>query len=309
MFILSGIKMIKDLIKRISGKKASGERLRATGEQKKPPQAENGIIISAIEAAAPMDRTLWCRYEMKYVISETKAAAIQNFIRPYIELDRYSKLQPDGFYSIVSLYLDSDNMQFCIESLRGVLKRFKLRIRSYSDNPEYPRFFEIKRRSNRVIIKSRARVRTQDVPVILEGRYLPPVGNYKQDIDAIRQFQLYMRSVHAKPKVLIKYQRCAYEGKMHNRVRVTFDKNLCYKVTSDPEVLLGGSDFQYNSVTNRNIILEIKFTGRYPAWLGRMATAFGLNQRSMSKYASSIKQACSLGFCGPTIPVKELMYG
>ncbi|MHC4265571.1 MAG: VTC domain-containing protein [Planctomycetota bacterium] len=301
--------MIRDLIKRISGKKVSVVPLRPIAGQKEAPQASESVVKSAVDAAAPIDRTLWCRYEMKYVISESKAAAIQNFIRPYIELDRYSKLQPNGFYPIVSLYLDSNNMQLCIESLRGVLKRFKLRIRSYSDNPEYPRFFEIKRRSNRVIIKSRARVRTQDVPILLEGRYVPPIGNYKQDIDAIRQFQLYMRSVHAKPKVLIKYQRCAYEGKMHNRVRVTFDKKLCYKVTSDPEVLLGRPGFQYNSATLRGVILEIKFTGRYPAWLGRMATTFGLRQRSMSKYASSIKQACSLGFCGPTIPVKELMYG
>ena len=301
--------MIRDSIKRIFGKKASVVPLRPITEQNQLQPTSESAVKSAVEAAAPIDRTLWCRYEMKYVISKSKAAAIQNFIRPYIELDRFSKLQPDGFYPIVSLYLDSDNMQLCIESLRGVLKRFKLRIRSYSDNPDYPRFFEIKRRSNRVIIKSRARIRTQDVPILLEGRYLPPIGNYKQDIDAIRQFQLYMRSVHAKPKVLIKYQRCAYEGIMHNRVRVTFDKNLCYKVTSNPEVLLGGSGFQYNSATLRNVILEIKFTGRYPAWLGRMASAFGLRQRSMSKYASSIKQACSLGFCGPTIPVKELMYG
>jgi hypothetical protein len=301
--------MFRDLIKRILAKKGAVAPLRLGIEQKEPPQTSETVVKSAVEAAAPIDRTLWCRYEMKYIISKSKAAAIQNFIRPYIELDRFSKLQPNGFYPIVSLYLDSDNMQLCIESLRGVLKRFKLRIRSYSDDPEYPRFFEIKRRSNRVIIKSRARVRTQDVPNLLEDRYLPPIGNYKQDIDAVRQFQLYMRSVHARPKVLIKYQRCAYEGKMHNRVRVTFDKNLCYKVTSDPGVLLGGPGFQYNSATHRNVILEIKFTGRYPAWLGRMATAFGLRQRSMSKYASSIKQACSLGFCGPTIPVKELMYG
>jgi hypothetical protein len=109
------------------------------------------------------DRTLKCRFEMKYVISESKAAAMQRFIEPYLELDYYSKLQPHGCYPIVSLYLDSDNMQLCIESLRGKLKRFKLRIRSYSDEPNYPRFFEIKRRANVVIIKSRARVRTEDV--------------------------------------------------------------------------------------------------------------------------------------------------
>jgi hypothetical protein len=301
--------MIGEFLKSISRKRSSVVPLRTLSEQKKPPQASQSVVTSAVEAAAPIDRTLWCRYEMKYVISETKAAAIKDFIRPYIDLDRYSKLQPDGNYPIVSLYLDSDNMQLCIESLRGVLKRFKLRIRSYSDNPDYPRFFEIKRRSNRIIIKSRARIRTQDVPILLAGRYVPPIGNYKNDIDAIRQFQLYMKSIYAKPKVLIRYKRCAYEGKMHNRVRITFDRNLCYKVTTQPQVLMSGSGWLANPVTARNVILEIKFTGRYPAWLGQMAANFGLDQRSMSKYATSIKQACSLGFCGPTIPLGELKYG
>ncbi|MHC4758245.1 MAG: VTC domain-containing protein, partial [Planctomycetota bacterium] len=223
--------MIGDFIKRITSKKASVVPIQPVAQKKKLSQSAENSLASTVEDAAPIDRTIWCGYEMKYVISEAKTAAIQEFIRPYLGLDRYSKLQPDGFYPIVSLYLDSDNMQLCIESLRGILKRFKLRIRSYSDNPDYPRFFEIKRRSNRVIIKSRARVQTADVPTLLSGIYLPPIGNNKKEIEALQQFQLYMRSVHAKPKVLIRYNRCAHEGKMHNRVRVTFDKKLCYKVT------------------------------------------------------------------------------
>jgi hypothetical protein len=96
---------------------------------------------------------------------------------------------------------------------------------------------------------------------------------------------------------------------MHNRVRVTFDKKLCYKVTDDTRVLMSGTGWQYNPATFRNVILEIKFTGRYPAWLGRMASMFGLGQRSMSKYASSIEDACALGFCGPTVPVGEFKNG
>jgi len=241
---------------------------------------------------------------MKYVISESKAAAIARFIEPYLDLDHYSKLQPHGCYPIVSLYLDADNLQLCKESLRGKLKRFKLRIRSYSDDPNYPRFFEIKRRANVVIIKSRARVRTEDVATLLSGRYVPPVGNYKIDVDAIKQFQLYMKSINASPKVLIRYLRRAYEGNMDNRVRVTFDRQLAYRVSSDPEVLFNGRSWKHHPVTLRCVILEIKFTGRYPAWLGRMAEYFDLRQRSMSKYANSLVRACELRFCAPTVPIQ-----
>jgi hypothetical protein len=251
----------------------------------------------------PADRTLWCRYEMKYVIGESKAAQIARFIGPYLKLDHYSKLQPSGFYPIVSLYLDSDDLRLCKESLLGFLKRFKLRIRSYTDDPSYPRFFEIKRRANTVIIKSRARVKTEDVPTLLSGRYVPPAHDYKADVDAIRQFQLYMRSVDARPVVLIRYLRRAYEGDSENRVRVTFDRQLAYNVSKAPEVLLHGRGWQPSPITLNSVILEIKFTGRYPAWLGRMTDYFDLRQRSMSKYATSLKRACSLRFCAPQLSV------
>lgn len=249
------------------------------------------------------DRTLWCRYEMKYVISRSKAAAIARFIEPYLKLDRYCKAQPSGAYPIVSLYLDSDNLRLCKESLRGHLKRFKLRVRSYSDEPDCPRFFEIKRRANTVIIKSRARVMHHDVATLLSGRYVAPLHNYKTEVDVLKQFQLYMKSISAKPKVLVRYMRRAYEGNMENRVRVTFDRQLAYKVSNDPEVLFNGQGWQHNPVTLRGVILEIKFTGRYPAWLGRMARYFDLRQRSMSKYATSMKKACSLRFCAPEVPI------
>jgi hypothetical protein len=242
------------------------------------------------------DRTLWCRYEMKYVISESKAAAIVRFIEPYLQLDCYCSALPVGSYPIVSLYLDSDNLQLCRESLQGLLNRFKLRIRSYSDNPDYPRFFEIKRRANTVIIKSRARVMPNNVSVLLAGHYVPPLQNHQTEADALRQFQLYMKSIGAGPKLLIRYMRQAYEGEGENRVRVTFDRQLVYKVSNNTGISLNGQGWQHNI---SGVVLEIKFTGRYPAWLGRMVRYFDLRQQSMSKYVTSMKKACSMGFCAP----------
>ena len=282
----------------------TGESITNTPGQGKGPDHYKSEEGGGKRATEFVDRTLRCRYEMKYVVSQSKAAAIERFIQPYIALDHYSKLQQGGCYPIVSLYLDSDNLRLCVESLRGVLKRFKLRIRSYSDDPDYPRFFEIKRRTNTVIIKGRARVRTEDVAALLAGRYVPPLRNDKTDADTIRQFQLYMKSINAQPKVLIRYFRKAYEGNMENRVRITFDRNLRYKVSSDPDVLFGGQGWHHNHITLRDVILEVKFTGRYPAWLGRMVNYFGLRQRSVSKYATSMKKACLLRFCAPKVPVE-----
>lgn len=248
-----------------------------------------------------IDTTLASRYEMKYLISEAKATAIERFVFDYLPIDHYSKLQPYGCYPIVSLYVDSPDLMLCRESLTGILNRFKLRIRSYSDDLSYPRFCEIKRRANVVIIKSRARVKTQDLATILAGRYMPPQKNHSKEIEALRQFLLYYNSINAGPVILVRYMRKAYEGTSDNRVRVTFDTNLCFNTSTTAEVLLGGSGWQKNNVSLHGVILEIKFTGRFPAWLNRMTRYFGLRQRSMSKYTTSVQNACRLGFCAPKI--------
>lgn len=246
------------------------------------------------------DRTLRCRHEIKYHITESKAEAISQFIRPYIEMDRYSKLHRNGDYPIVSLYLDSKELQLCKESLGGHKNRFKLRIRSYTDEPDYPRFLEIKRRMNTIIIKSRARVMEKDVPALLAGLPLPP-QNYTADTDTINQFQLYMDSIRAKPAVLVRYMRRAYEGSSHNRVRVTFDRELAYCITNSTQVRLGGGGWHRNPYTIGGVILEIKFTDCYPSWLTQMVKYFNLRQRSVSKYASSIRDSCLLRFCAPQV--------
>ncbi|MBN2183464.1 MAG: polyphosphate polymerase domain-containing protein [Sedimentisphaerales bacterium] len=250
------------------------------------------------------DRTLKCRHEMKYHISESTAEGITQFIKPYIQMDRYSKLHRNGDYPIVSLYLDSDELRLCKESLRGHKNRFKLRIRSYTDEPDYPRFLEIKRRMNTIIIKSRARVMSSDITNILAGIPLPP-QNYTADTDTINQFQLYLNSIRAKPVVLIRYMRRAYECNMHNRVRVTFDRDLSYCVTDLPHVRLSGGGWQRNPFTNGGVILEIKFTDHYPTWLSQMVKYFNLRQRSISKYASSVEDSLLLRFCAPVVQGNE----
>jgi len=250
----------------------------------------------------PTDRTLGCRYEMKYIISESKAGAIARFIEPYLKLDHYSRLRPDGAYPIVSLYLDSPNLQLCRESLEGHKNRFKLRIRSYTDDPNYPRFFEIKRRVGTIIIKDRARVVT---PKTALADLLSPLSlseqTYKGYEEILKQFRLYKNTINAGPVVRVRYSRRAYESDTENRVRVTFDRQLAYNVGREANVSLVGPGWQRHSI--KNVILEIKFTGRYPAWLSRMVECFDLHQQSVSKYATSIKDACLLGFCAPKIAI------
>jgi hypothetical protein len=264
------------------------------------PRGKEGGGAVGEKAKEFVDRMLQCRFEMKYVITESKAEVLRQFLKPYIQPDRYSKLQRGGWYPIVSLYLDSPDLRLCRETLTGQKNRFKLRIRSYTDEPDYPRFVEIKRRINNVILKSRSRVMERDVEPFLAGVPLAP-QNFKMDIEALNQFQLYVRSINARPMVLIRYLRQAYESDSENRVRITFDRELFYSVTAKPEVRLGGTGWETNFVTVGFVILEIKFTGCYPRWLSRMVEYLNLLQRPVSKYVTSMQQASMLRFCAPQL--------
>ncbi|MFC1764112.1 VTC domain-containing protein [Planctomycetota bacterium] len=246
------------------------------------------------------DRVLGCRHELKYLVSEAQTVAISQFLAPHLAVDRYSKLQPQGYYPIVSLYLDSLDLRLARETLEREKNRFKLRIRSYSDDLEYPVFVEIKRRINRIILKSRTRIRHQDIPAVISGRALVH-QDARMDLKTLNQFQLYTQTLRANPVMLVRYLRKAYEGGTESRIRVTFDRDLSYKKTNTTDITLGGSGWQRNTLSQHGTILEIKFTGTYPHWLSEMTACFGLQARGVSKYASSIQQSTASGFCVPRV--------
>ncbi len=241
------------------------------------------------------DKTPWCRHEFKYLITEVQAALILEHIRPYMRPDPYCI---DGSYPLVSLYLDSDDLRLCRESLEGVKNRFKLRIRSYSDSPDEPRFFEIKRRINRIIVKNRARVEDHAVAALLAGASRAPCDGTEAS-RTLDQFLHYQRLINAKPTLRVRYLRQAFVGLCNDRTRVTFDRQLSFNVTYTPTVRLDDDGWQ--RLPRHGVILEIKFTEWCPAWLSQMIRCFGLQSRSLSKYARLVKRASGLRFCGPTV--------
>jgi len=238
---------------------------------------------------------LSCRYELKYRISESRARAIADFIKLYLHKDKYALSTPSGDYPISSLYFDSDGLRLCRDTIEGRMNRFKLRVRTYSDEPKSPCFFEVKRRINNVILKGRARVKKSDIPLILSGRL--PDSVYKEDEQVLRQFQLYKDSLNARPLILVRYDRQAFEGDTTTRVRVTFDRNLHYKTVTTPEVEVYGAN--WHRVPLNFVVLEIKFTKQFPSWLSSMVKCFDLKQGAFSKYVSTIKQSNSLGASSP----------
>ncbi len=243
------------------------------------------------------DKMLSCRHEIKYRIRESKARAIAKYIQAYIPVDQYARKRPNLEYPISSLYFDSNELHLCKETLNRKANRFKLRVRCYDDNPETPCFVEIKRRLNNVILKDRCRLPKESLEKVIQGLHVPE-SLYKKDKKSLQQFQFYLRALCARPVVLVRYMRQAFEGDSSNRVRVTFDRQLSFKTTDQAVLEVNGNGWQ--RVPMDFVILEIKFTQRYPLWLSEIVKIFDLKQTAMSKYVSTVKQSCSMGFCAPT---------
>lgn len=235
------------------------------------------------------DRMQLQRWELKYVIPEDVALAVREFVRSYLELDEYGAKRPDLSYTIHNLYLDSDDLAIYWGTINGDKNRYKLRLRFYEDNPQAPVFFEIKRRMNEAIMKQRGGVKRPAVEAVLAGHIPAPselVSGDPRQLGALQRFvELSMRHA-AHPVAHVRYDREAWISVHDNSVRVTMDRN----VLISPEFVARFSD-QLDDPTcvfGRLVILELKFTGRFPDWFKEMVRIFNLRQGSASKYADGI---------------------
>lgn len=262
------------------------------------PSVQAGNVGVVKKQPKPVDTVMGCRYELKYYVTESKAQAVMAFVRTLLPVDKYSE-KLGGAYPISTLYLDSHNLQLCRESIEGHKNRFKLRIRSYTDDPSYPCFLEIKRRMNGICMKDRARMSPLRLPELFSGTYCDETG---ESDHAFNQFMLYLKTINAGPMMKVRYNRFAFEGKGKNRVRVTFDRQIACKAVTTPDVTLNGSGWQLHPGTG--VVLEIKFTDKYPQWLHQLVSMFGLQRQSFSKYARSMEQSGMLRFCGPQVPIR-----
>lgn len=229
------------------------------------------------------------RFELKYLIPERVALLARDFVASYLEIDEYGALRPNLSYPVHSLYLDSDDLSTYHQTVNGTKNRFKLRLRYYDDRPDTPVFFEIKRRVNDCILKQRGGVRRDAVPSLLAG-HLPEPSHLLSDepkhMVALQRFSLLMNQINARPKAHVAYVREAWISEENNAVRVTMDRQMTCEPRFVPEVSTGSE----NPVMpfGQQVILELKFTDRFPDWFGEMIRVFSLMQFAAAKYAEGV---------------------
>ena len=235
------------------------------------------------------DRLQSQRFEMKYVISESAALVARDFVRAYLKLDEFGVGKSQLSYPVHSIYLDSEDLKLYHETINGNRNRYKLRVRFYNDDLESPLFLEIKRRCDNTISKQRCAIRRSALAAVLDGQ-IPPasqiISRQPKQIMALENFVRHCVSIGAHPKGHVAYLREAWLSPDDNSVRVTMDRSVYFDATPGLNICT-----KMNSpvlVFGKQVILELKFTGRFPNWFNELVRSLGVMQRSAAKYADGL---------------------
>lgn len=237
------------------------------------------------------------RHEFKYAIPWRYVDSVRRFVEPYCELDHHSALEPDNFYQVNSLYLDTRGLEFLRQRIDGKDGRFNMRVRCYGDGGEAPYFLEIKRKSGTTGKKYRSVATAQEWPAILRDPGFRVTGD-DNDKDC-RNKTLFLRmaiSYAIEPRLLTQYRRCAYVSCVDEYARVTLDIDMKYRVQDHFGMVADNDMINYDNETiyardmfsDAAVILELKSNiGQVPTWMLDLISTFDLKQQGFSKYKSS----------------------
>ncbi len=239
-------------------------------------------------------RVLSQRFEAKYVVSEVQALSIRDYIEPYVVADAHAECYP-----VTSLYLDSPDMRMYWSSELGESNRWKLRVRTYSDDAGAPLFFEVKQRIDRIIRKYRALVRRDCMERVLRGGEVGPdimhAGDDGKGLANLYKFRDLMETMFATPRAGVRYEREAYVSTFEEPVRITFDRRLAALPSAGYAPEYWSSDAPWRLLEQFPVILEIKFTDAFPYWVRQLVWRFDLMRISLAKYVACVKTLNNAG--------------
>lgn len=247
----------------------------------------------------PQVRTTFERYELKYWVTERTARALATFVAPWLAPDERSRRTEAGAVQRnVSLYLDTRGLRFYEAHLASSPDRIKLRVRGYGDPPTGSAFFEVKRKVKSVSLKLRAVLPMDRVRAVLLGR-VDPAECPERDRAHLEQFVSSMLLHRAEPRLLVGCFREAFVGRRAGEdVRMTFDRDIAWQPATGLELrpsprawrplapsAVGGAT---SWLGESRVLVELKFRGYPPAWMGEAVARFGLVRESFSKYVTAI---------------------
>lgn len=210
------------------------------------------------------------RYERKYLLDRDTAYLFKQRISYVLKPDNAGI---DGLYHISSLYFDDQYKSSFFDKQNGVLRRDKFRARFYDYNKDLIRF-ECKHKQGEMICKESKIITSEQYERMCMGEY----DFMKSDQNpAVRKFFTAHLLRHMLPSVMIDYDRQAYIHPAGN-VRITFDTDLTASLPESEQV--------YTIISEKNVIMEVKYDNFIPSYINALITGEQFSQQlSISKFA------------------------
>ena len=226
------------------------------------------------------------RKEYKYYVPSSSLELLRDRVRNHMDHDPHCRDLEDHRYVVRSIYLDTTNLLFYYEKIDGQAYRKKLRIRTYN-NPEEKglAFLEIKRKIEDTILKERALIEFDETEKLSNGANIqlaPKEGNSHAGRVTLNRFIFLTKRLQLSPKVLITYEREAFEDELNPDLRITFDMNVRSYYEPTYQQIFQEKDLR--TFTDPYFILEVKFSTVMPLWVREVIRDFRLHQQSISKY-------------------------
>ena len=215
------------------------------------------------------------RHELKYVVTATQMALLENRIRNLVPLDRH--VGPDGKYRIRSLYFDDYYNSYYNENEIGTDPREKFRIRIYNGDPGRISL-ELKRKEHGMTQKLSCKLTREQCEQLMKGRPLPVDNSYPP---ILQKLNLQMRTRLLKPKAIVEYERVPFVDPLGN-TRITLDMNIR---SSDYCTMFFEPEVPGRPVMEAGRhILEVKYDEYLPDYIYRNLQLEKLHQTAFSKY-------------------------
>lgn len=204
----------------------------------------------------------------------------KKFLLPIENVDKAKKIilancKPDehaDHYMANTMYWDSEGLSIYKKSVEQAPIRFKLRARWYGDDKIW---LEIKRKEDNFTKKSR---------LSLPATVLDDWANGKVDTSSqlVREFVKAIFEIGAKPILLVRYNRQAFDG-VGVYTRVTMDDNLQWQPVNGLNIK--GTEGQWRHIDlNGQSVVECKYAGEMPKWMSDMVSELKLVNIRYSKY-------------------------
>lgn len=219
-----------------------------------------------------------CRHELKFLITDVQLEQLNARIEHLCRPDKNQK-DADG-YTITSLYFDTPYDRLLQESLDGVDRRHKYRLRCYDRDPSLVKL-ERKSKFHGMTAKLAVTATQKEWLLLRQGdcpRLQPDHVQEKQEL--LCQMQMY----GLLPKTIVEYHRKAFVYPLGN-VRITFDRNIC---ASRDVNAFGSSTYHTVPLLGAGVhILEVKYDNLLPGFIRDALQTECLQRTSYSKYVQS----------------------